>query len=325
MRWAFGGISDGGAASLRGLGGRTAWRRSLLVAASVPDSLPVVWVSSSCGCGWEGGGGLQAFLDGFAHGWRDPLVARVGGGAGFAGRWWCGQVVGSTATVKGNCESQEPEERLRRRLRGERPGSGEWGSRWLPPDVACGRLRPGFPVASSPYGSRPVRWYQVGSPSWWSSISDLTPPDRPAWLRPPKRRGIRDKPTCGKSSRASCTHRLAAAVPREVDRVHTTGGGCPGFPVASAVLAQPSRPGRCPAGRNRWPATVIRLDTAQAGMVPSGRRSDGESGTQATTSNNRRLAARPPLPGARPLAAQAPPEAPLTLTAAFALDCRFCS
>ena len=222
-------------------------------------------------------------------------------------------MVGSTATVKGTTGKGDSQGRLRRRLRGERPRSGEWGSRCPVAVVACGRLRPGFPVASSPYGSRPVRWYQVGSPSWWSGISDLTPPARPAWLRPPKRRGIRDNPACGKSSRTTRIHHPAAAVPRRVDPVHTTGRGCPGFPVASAVLAQPSRTGRCPAGRNRWPATVIRLDTAQAGMVPSGRRSGGESGTEATTSNVRRRAARPPLPGARPLAAQAPPEALFSL------------
>ncbi|MEY9891988.1 hypothetical protein ABIA31_005663 [Catenulispora sp. MAP5-51] len=257
-------------------------------------------------------------------GFLRPFTASRGfcGSVGGAGRWWCwfrgagvvwvggrvycdsqGQLRQAKATVKG---------RLRRRLRGERPRSGEWGPRSRAADAACGRLRPGFPVASSPNGSRPVRWYQVGSPSCWYSISDLTPPDRHAWLRPPKRRGIRDKPTCGNSSRTTRTHRLAAAVPHRVDPVHTTDRGCPGFPVASAVLAQPSRTGRCPAGRNRWPATVIRLDTAQAGMVPSGRRSGGESGTKATTSNNRHRAARPPLPGARPLAAQAPPEAPVS-------------
>ncbi|MEY9907084.1 hypothetical protein ABIA35_003309 [Catenulispora sp. MAP12-49] len=258
--------------------------------------------------GVAGVGGLQAFLDGFAHGWRDPLAARFEGGAGFAGRRWCGQVGEPKATVKSKSDSQG-QKRLRRRLRGERPRSGEWGPRSRAAVVACGRLCPGFPVASLPYGSRPVRWYQVGSQSCWSSISDLTPPARPAWLRPPKQRGIRDKPTCGKSSRTLCTHRLAAAVPHRVDRVHTTGRGCPGFPVASAVLAQPSRTGRCQAADTRPQQRVIRLDTAQAGMVPSGRRSGGESGTEATTSNDRQPAARPPLPGARPLAAQAPPEA----------------
>ncbi|MEY9908097.1 hypothetical protein ABIA35_004330 [Catenulispora sp. MAP12-49] len=245
------------------------------------------------------------------HWWRGSGVALVSRGGGGVGRWLALlRQSRTTAKAKANCENQgqglkaPPAAPTRRAA--SAPGMGA-------ALAAAGRClwspRPGFPVASSPNGSRPVRWYQAGSPSWWPGISDLTPPARPAWLRPPKRRGIRDKPTCGKSSRASRTHRPAAAVSHRVDRVHTTDRGCPGFPVASAVLAQPSRPGRCPAERNRWPATVIRLDTAQAGMVPSGRRSGGESGTKATTSSVRRPTARPPLPGARPLAAQAPPEA----------------
>jgi len=53
--------------------------------------------------------------------------------------------------------------RLRRRLRGERPRSGDGGSRGSAAVAACGRLRPGFPVASSPHGSSPVRWRQAAS------------------------------------------------------------------------------------------------------------------------------------------------------------------
>ncbi|MEY9912216.1 hypothetical protein ABIA35_008475 [Catenulispora sp. MAP12-49] len=268
-----------------------------------------MWVSSSCGCGW--GGGLQAFLDGFARGLRDPLVARVGGGAGFVGRRWCGQAAEPKATVKSKSDSQG-QKRLRRRLRGERPHSGDGGPRCPAADAACGRLCPGFPVASSPNGSRPVRWYQVGSPSWWPGISDLTPPARPAWLRPPKRRGIRDNPglwcgpgPLGEAQRRPGGVRVRCGNPshrRGLSRIpRRFGGACTTIPDWAV------------SSRRYWAtATVIRLDTAQAGMVPSGRRSDGESGTKATTSNDRQQPAQPPLPGARPLAAQAPPEAPVS-------------
>ncbi len=237
--------------------------------------------------------------------WRGSGVALVSRGGGGVGRWAALlRQSRATATVRGDSQ-----ERLRRRLRGERPRSGEWGSRWLPPVAACGRLRPGFPVASSPYGSRPVRWYQVGSQSWWSSISDLTPPARPAWLRPPKRRGIRDNPGlwCGRGPLGEVQRRPGGVCVWCGNPSHRR--GCPGFPVASAVLAQPSRTGRCQAGRNRWPATVIRLDTAQAGMVPSGRRSGGESGTKATTSSDRQPSSATPTPRSEAARAQAPPEA----------------
>ncbi|MEY9887961.1 hypothetical protein ABIA31_001601 [Catenulispora sp. MAP5-51] len=257
-----------------------------------------------CGIRWWRGSGI-------------PLVSRGGGGVGR----WSALLRQSRATAKvkslksasgGACAAS-----------GLAPGSG--GPRWLPADAACGRLRPGFPVASSPNGSRPARWYQVGSQNCGSSISDLTPPARPAWLRPPKRRGIRDKPACGKSSRTSRTHRLAAAVPHRVDPVHTTDRGCPGFPVASAVLAQPSRPGRCPAGRG---ATTAACDPAGHRPGRDGSlRALKRRGIRDRGDHKQRPAASSATPTPRSEAARRAGAAggackPLTLPVAVALDCR---
>jgi hypothetical protein len=60
---------------------------------------------------------------------------------------------------------------------------------WAGGGLFFGRLCPGLPVASAPYGITPVRWYQVGSFSFLvAKTPDLTPSARRDWLRPPTRR-----------------------------------------------------------------------------------------------------------------------------------------
>ena len=202
------------------------------------------WVWLVAVCSWADS--HRRFLTASRMVLRDPLVARVGGGAGFGGRWWCGQVGGSTATVKGNCDrqGQELEGRLRRRLRGVRPRSGDGGSRSWAAVVACGRLCPGFPAASAPGGNHP-------------GLGGVKPDHTLLWLRlvrldtaqsgmvvqaPPKRRGIRDKPGlwCGLGPLGEAQRRQSGVCARRGNSSHRR--GCPGFPVASAGEAKQAGP-----------------------------------------------------------------------------------
>ena len=133
--------------------------------------------------------------------------------------------------------------RLRRRLRGERPRSGEWGPRSRAAVVACGRLCPGFPVASSPGGNHP-------------GLGGVKPDHTLLWLRlvrldtaqsgmvvqaPPKRRGIRDNPHLWERFR----HLAPVMSPPRVRTEWTPStpqAGLSGFPVASAGVAKLAGP-----------------------------------------------------------------------------------
>ncbi|MEY9889558.1 hypothetical protein ABIA31_003209 [Catenulispora sp. MAP5-51] len=243
-------------------------------------------------------------------------MARVGGGAGFAGRWWCGQVVGFTATVKSKSDSQG---RLRRRLRGERPRSGEWGSRSRAAVAACGRLCPGFPVASSPGGNHPgLGGVKPDHTLLWASIGGLTPPS-PGWLCKHRRSDGESgtTPACGVDGVHFARRSGGRVVCACGAGTLPTGGFVPDSP--SRRRAKPSRPGRwCQVADTGPPA-------GRSDLIPPDRsasvrrRCDGESGTEATTSSVRRLAARPPTPrseAARRVGAAG---------GALDLDCRFCS
>ena len=222
-------------------------------------------------------------------------MARVGGGAGFAGRRWCGQVVGSTATVKVKSDSQV--RRLRRRLRGERPRSGEWGSRcsgggrclWSP----LSRIPRRFVARREP--SRPGRC-QAGSLLLWS-------PFRPAGHRP-----VRDG--CASTAEATgnpgqprsvvwtgSTRRGTAAARRRVREAREP------FPQAGLSRIPRRFGGRSQAGRAGGVKSLIPgHQLRRSDLIPPDRsasvrrRCDGESGTEATTSSVRRPAARPPTP-----------------------------
>ncbi|MEY9862373.1 hypothetical protein ABH935_008018 [Catenulispora sp. GAS73] len=112
-------------------------------------------------------------------------------------------------------------------------------------------------------------------------------------------------------------HVTTARVRTRVDRVHTTGRGCPGFPVASAGAAKLTGP--VVSSRTKPHHSSVRSDLIPPDRSASvRRRRDGEPGTrrpQATTASTQR---DPPSPERAPLAAQAPPEA---LPLAFDFRC----
>ncbi|MEY9855899.1 hypothetical protein ABH935_001503 [Catenulispora sp. GAS73] len=146
---------------------------------------PCLMCGCGCGCGWLGCGGcgllvdFRSFLRLRTSLRRIRWVAQFGGVPGVAlaaggvrvhdrarvrvtahafglaggGRvWWVPRV--KDRASGGACAAS-----------GTR--SGEGGSRCLPADAACGRLCPGFPVTSSPHGSRPASRYQAGSLLLW--------------------------------------------------------------------------------------------------------------------------------------------------------------
>jgi len=84
---------------------------------------------------------------------------------------------------------------------------------------------------------------------WPAETPGVTPPARPAWLRPPTRRGIRDNTTCGVNgvhfARTRCGE-LGGI--RRGNTSHRW--GCPGSPVAVGGACTTSPAGRCPAGRD---------------------------------------------------------------------------
>ncbi|MEY9892547.1 hypothetical protein ABIA31_006224 [Catenulispora sp. MAP5-51] len=142
--------------------------------------------------------------------------------------------------------------------------------------------------------------------------SDLTPPVRNDWQGPPT--ATRDPGQThlweGIPYYQLASHHRSVCVPEWTPSTPQT-GFVPDSP--SRRRAKPSRPGRwCQVADTRPPAGLSDLIPPDRSASVR-RRCDGESGTKATTSNDRQQPAQPPLPGARPLAAQAPPEAPLTV------------
>ncbi len=121
------------------------------------------------------------------------------------------------------------------------PGSG--GPRSQAADAACGRVRPGFPIASSPYGTRPVWRCPAASQLLWPASVRLDTAKPARLAAPADATGTRDNPACGmdpRTSRSMAHRRLCA----RVDLVHTTGGGCPGSLVAVGGLCQSGRTAR---------------------------------------------------------------------------------
>ncbi|MEY9908780.1 hypothetical protein ABIA35_005013 [Catenulispora sp. MAP12-49] len=174
----------------------------------------------------------------------DPLVARSwGGGRGALaadglGRWW-GLRRQSKATVKNHSQ-----ERLRRRLRGERRSLRGWGASlsgggrclWSP----LSRLPRRFVARREP--SRPGR-YQAGSLLLATGLVRLdTAQSGMVVQAPPKRRGIRDNPGlwCGLGPPGEAQRRPGGACTRCGNSSHRW--GCPGFPVASAGEAKQAGP-----------------------------------------------------------------------------------
>ena len=186
----------------------------------------------------------QAFSDGFAQGWRDPLVARVGGGAGFVGRRWCGQLVGSTAKGKVKGLQAPPAAPARRAasLRGVGAALAAGGRcLWSP----LSRIPRRFVARREP--SRPGRC-QAGSLLLATGFVRLDTAQAGMVVQaPPKRRGIQDNPGlwCGRGPLGEAQRRRGGVCTRRGNSSHRW--VCPGLPVASAVLAQPSRTGRCQA------------------------------------------------------------------------------
>ncbi|MEY9888125.1 hypothetical protein ABIA31_001765 [Catenulispora sp. MAP5-51] len=202
-------------------------RHPVFAAAPFRAVVTCLWVAGWRGvCGWWWV--LGAFY-GFAQGSRDPWVARVRGPlcrVRAAGVWADGRVYGhgqdqkrqsrAEATVKGDSQGRQSratvkgdsQGRLRRRLRGERPRSGEWGPRWLPADVACGRLCPGFPVASSPGGNHPGLGGVKPDRCYWPPVSSGWTPPSPGWLCKHRRSDGESgtTPACGVDSVHSATH-----------------------------------------------------------------------------------------------------------------------
>ncbi|MEY9908338.1 hypothetical protein ABIA35_004571 [Catenulispora sp. MAP12-49] len=262
----------------------------------------------SGGSGWGGvgvlvrlGGGFRGFL---------RLRACFAGSVGGAGRGWCWFRGAVVVWVGGRvyCDSQgqlrqsrararsRAEGRLRRRLRGERPRSGEWGPRSRAADAACGRLRPGFPAASSPGGNHPGLGGVKPDHCCWPPVSSGWTPPSPGWLCKHRRSDGESgtTPVCGVDGVHPVRHSGGQAVCARGAGTLPTGGVVPDSP--SLRRAKPSRPGRwCQVADTRPPA-------GRSDLIPPDRsasvrrRCDGESGTEATTSSVRRLAARPPTP-----------------------------
>ncbi|MEZ0111094.1 hypothetical protein ABH920_005109 [Catenulispora sp. EB89] len=259
-----------------------------------------------CGCGWLGCGGCVEC--GLLVGFRSFLrlrraLRRIRWVAQFGG-------VPGDALAAGGCSCARPRtgpshcahvrwagggrvwwapesqrQGLRRRLRGERPRSGDGGPRCWAPDVACGRLCPGFPVTSSPGRKQtgPVVSSRI-TRCCGAASCDLTPPARSAWLRPPTRRGTRDNPGLWEGfPRLGHATSPSAGVRTRVDPVHTTGGVVPDPSSLSAVLAQPARTGGVKPDAARPQQRAMRLDTARPGWFPPGDVSDEGSGTRRPT------------------------------------------
>jgi len=158
---------------------------------------------------------------------------------------------------------------------------------------------------------RPARLSRVPNPrgkrrSWFVS----TTAHGSRSLRTRQAGGRRPRVVWTRSTRVPTRAGSDVACPRRGNPSHRR--GCPGFPVASAGVAKLTGP--VVSSRTKPHHSSVRSDLIPPDRSASvRRRCDGEPGTQATTSNDRQQTARPPLPGARPLAAQAPPEAlPLT-------------
>ncbi len=225
-----------------------------------------------------------------------------------AGLCHCAQVVrAGVCRVWWVPESQR--QGLRRRLRGERPRSGEWGLRSLLPDAACGRLRPGFPVPSSPDGSRPVRWYQVGPPPLWPGDVRLDTTGPISLAAPADATGNPGQPHLwvdGAPDRST-----GPAGVWHPGRCHAHTRRCPGSLVAVGGPCQSDRTGG--AKSHAAPPQQRRSDLAPPGRADSvhGDDSDEGTGTKATTTRTAADAGCWDPSEPRPLAAQAPPKAPL--------------
>ncbi|MEZ0115111.1 hypothetical protein ABH920_009146 [Catenulispora sp. EB89] len=187
---------------------------------------------------------------------------------------WRPRVVGTESQGQG----------LRRRLRGERHSLRGGGPRCLLPDAACGRLCPGFPVASSPHGSRPVRWYQVGPLLLWSSLVRLDTTGPVSLATPADATGNPGQPRvwCGHGPLGRVHLRVVTWRARDAG-ILPTGGVVPDPSSLSAVLAQPARTGGVRPNATRPQQRAIRLDTARPGWFPPGDDSDEGSGTRRPT------------------------------------------
>ena len=226
-------------------------------------------------------------------------------------------------------------------------GSEGWAGHWLLTVLLV--VRSGSLVTSSPDGIRPFWWYQAGSPppSTGNARLDTT---KPARLASPADATRDPKPTLCESGAAAVSGALTPAAAGTAAGAGTgsSAGTAAGFqhwchcryrsgthppgvsvvpsvgtllPTDGVVPDSPSRrralpnfsDWRCQVERFSTTATVIRLYTARPKRFRLRRRRDGESGTRATTSNNRQQTTRRPLPGAeaarRAGAPGGPPEA----------------
>ena len=263
--------------------------------------------------GWRSSVGVSGWR------WR-PAVMRVHDRARVrvAAHAWCGRVAAACGgrlkvkgkvkiKVKNKVKSKGQGRGLRRRLRGERPRSGGGGLRCLVADAACGCVCPGFPVASSPEGSRPVRWYQAGSHLLWWRDARLDTTGPVCLAAPADATGNPGQPHCGvRDPRATRWSAAAGSALCDtwIPPPHTW--GCPGSLVAVGGPCQSFRTGGVQSG-------VPPPQQQRSDLIPPGRNdsvhgddSDEGSGTRRPNTNR-----HPPGPAhpSRPLP-RGPPEAP---------------
>ena len=220
--------------------------------------------------GAAGVGDLQAFLDGFAHGLRDSLVARVGvalvsRGGGGVGRWAALlRQSRATATVKGKVKSLKSASGGACAASGLAPGSG--GPRSRAAVVACGRLCPGFPAASAPGGNHPGLGGVKPDHCCWPPVPSGWTPPRPGWLCKHRRSDGESgtTPVCGVDGVHSVRTRCGNVTgTRRGDPSHRR--GCPGSLVAVGGPCQSFRTGGVKSDETAPQQRVIRLDTARPG------------------------------------------------------------
>ncbi|MEZ0110454.1 hypothetical protein ABH920_004469 [Catenulispora sp. EB89] len=128
---------------------------------------------------------------------------------------------------------------------------------------------PGFPVASSPDGSRPVRWYQVGPLLLWCGFVRLDTTGPVSLATPADATGNPGQPrpvVWTRSTRARTPAGGDVARPRCGNPSHS--GGCPGSLVAVGGACTTIPDWRGQAGRNPTTAACDAALPRQAGMVP---------------------------------------------------------
>ena len=230
---------------------------------------------------------------------------------------------GAVAVGQGSASDQKPGFRAQRRgAMPRRPSGGACAASGLAPRGGgtlarlrcCLWFRSGSLVASRPEGNQSglVESSRItrccgGVPSGW------TPPERPDWLRPPTRRGIRNLPPVGFGHRSRTPRRRASAaagaakarrwpppqggrfrIPRRVgaNRSPRRADGVKSMPHPSATRPTPPQRHGLYSGGPSW--------------YPQPQRRDEGSGPDHKQHRN-----PPSVPltlRARPLAAQAPPE-----------------